>query len=415
MRRAAAVGLAMAVSACGGVGGAARWEGTVTDSAGVQVVRNPATGLWRSGEEWTVTEVLRIGTAEGEPEYQFGAVAGIAPLPDGRIVVFDAQARHIKVFTADGTYERTIGGPGGGPGEIGLQTAQILIAPGDTIVLPDMGNQRVSLYLPDGTFVRSFPQAFTEGLAFRWEASDDGRIVSQIRRIAFPGMAAPPDSLDVIVERRLDGTLGDTLLSVPSGKSFSFSGGAPEWHLFEPEPLWALWGDRVLYGMSDSYRIGVYAPGGRLERVIEKPFTVAPVTEVDQNTLKDVFAKLLKDQGVPPQMVPQFMERVHFAPTYPAFGQMLAGPDRTILVQLVRPIATMSEEERQSLDIASGAMGSPDWEFFDQDGRYLGVVKMPPKYQPIRFLGDRIYGIQRDELDVQYVVVLNLVKPGDDS
>jgi hypothetical protein len=371
--------------------------------------------MWEADDQWTVTEALRIGAAEGEPEYQFGALAGIAVAGDGRIVVVDNQGRHLKVFTPDGKYERTIGGPGGGPGEIGAQGAQIMLAPGDTLVVSDIGNQRVSLYLLDGTFVRSFAQNFADGIAIRWESADDGRIVTQIRRFAFPGATTPPDTMDVIVERRLDGTLGDTLLQVPSGKSFSFSGGAPEWHLFVPEPLWALWGDRLLYGINNEYRFGVYAPGGQLERVIEKPFTVAPVTDVDQSALKAVFEKLFRDQGVPPQMLPQLMNNVHFAPNYPAFGQVLAGPDRTILVQLVQPIASLSEEERESLDIQAGAMGSPDWDFFDQEGRYLGIVKMPTRYQPIRFLGGKIYGIQRDELDVQYIVVLNLVKPGDDS
>ncbi|HET7038817.1 MAG TPA: hypothetical protein VFH97_02955, partial [Gemmatimonadales bacterium] len=62
MRRAAAGGLAVVLAACGGAGGAARWEGTVTDSAGIQIVRNPAEGMWQSDQQWTVTEALRIGT-----------------------------------------------------------------------------------------------------------------------------------------------------------------------------------------------------------------------------------------------------------------------------------------------------------------------------------------------------------------
>jgi hypothetical protein len=413
MRQTIAAGLMTVLAGCSEAGGGARWGGTITDSAGIQIVHNPGTGMWEVDDQWTVTEALRIGAAEGEPEYQFGSLAGLSVASDGRIVVFDAQGRHLKVFGVDGKYERTIGGPGGGPGEIGPQGAQLVIAPGDTLVLSDVGNQRVSLYLIDGTFVRSFGQSFADGFAFRWETTDDGRIVTQLRRVAIPGTTTTSDSMDVIVVRHLDGTMGDTLLSVPSGKSFSFSGGAPEWNLFVPEPLWALWGDRLLYGMNNAYRFGVYAPGGKLERVIEKPFTVAPVTEVDQSAFKSLFEEGFRAAGLPANMMAQFLDRVHFAPTYPAFGQMLAGPDRTILVQFVKPISSMSEEDRAGLeltDLQAGAMGSADWDFFDSDGRYLGVVTMPVRYQPMRFLGDKIYGIQRDDLDVQYVVVLNVVK-----
>ena len=45
-----------------------------------------------------------------------------------------------------------------------------------------------------------------------------------------------------------------------------------------------------------------------------------------------------------------------------------------------------------------------------REGRFLGVVSMPPKFQPRLFVGDAIYGVQRDELDVQYVVRVRVVK-----
>jgi hypothetical protein len=31
---------------------------------------------------------------------------------------------------------------------------------------------------------------------------------------------------------------------------------------------------------------------------------------------------------------------------------------------------------------------------------------MPLRFQPVQFRGDEIYGVQRDELDVQYIVKL---------
>jgi hypothetical protein len=387
------------------------WQGSVTDSAGIQLVRNPDTGIWGPDDDWTLTEVLRIGAAEGEPEYQFGqilAAGSIALASDGRIVVLDAQGQHLKVFTADGAYERTIGRPGAGPGEIGIATqSSMLMAPGDTILMVDLGNQRVNLYVMDGTFVRSFPIDLAVGFPFRWELTDDGRVVAQLRRLDFAGAAVPADSMDVISVRRLDGTAGDTLMRVPSGKTVQFSGGLPEWNLFVPEPLWALWGERVLYAVNDNYRIGVYRSGGQLERVIEKPFTRAPVTEADQAPLKRALRKAILDQGAPAQVATQLVDtRLHFAPHYPAFAQMLEGPNRTILVQLVRPLSDLSDEERESYDFTSGATGSPRWDVFDDQGRYLGALLMPARFQPVEFRGNEIYGVQWDELDVQYVVKL---------
>jgi hypothetical protein len=414
----ATLGASVVLGGCSRAGGGARWEGTVTDSAGIQLVKNPATGMWRPDDQWTVREALRIGTAEGEPEYQFGALlpaGSIAIASDGRIVVFDSQGRHLKVFTAAGQYERTIGGPGGGPGEIG-QGAQssILMTPGDTIFLNDFGNQRVNLYLMDGTFVRSFPLDLASGFPLRMEVASDGRVLAQMRKLNFTG-AGPTDSLDAIAVFRLDGTVGDTVMRVPSGKTISFTGGMPEWRLFVPEPIWALWGDKILHAVNNAYRIGAYGADGSLERVLEMPFTLNPVTEADQNTIRGAFEKIFKEQGVPAQFAQQLMTRVHFAPEFPAFAQILSGPDNSILVQLIQPISTLTPEEREGFDLMAGSLGSRRWDVFDDQGRYLGVLEMPLKFAPVRFRGDKIYGIQRDDLDVQYVVVLEVVKPGDDS
>ena len=148
---------ALFAAACSSGGG--DWAGSVTDSAGVSIVANPATGMWGRGQAWTVQEELRIGALEGDPEYQFGQVAqgGITVDSHGRIYVLDQQAQEIKVYSPDGAYEKTIGKQGGGPGE--LRAAQFLVmGPGDTLVVPDLGNRRVSKFSPDGTLLASAGQ-----------------------------------------------------------------------------------------------------------------------------------------------------------------------------------------------------------------------------------------------------------------
>ena len=37
----------------------------------------------------------------------------------------------------------------------------------------------------------------------------------------------------------------------------------------------------------------------------------------------------------------------------------------------------------------------------DPEGKYLGVVAMPARFQPRLFHADKTYGVWRDELDVQ--------------
>jgi hypothetical protein len=88
------------------------WTGTVTDSAGVTVVRNPAAGVWSASDAWTLEEELRIGAIEGDPAYLFGRIGSVAADSRGRIFVLDAQAQHVRVYSSLGQYDETIGAPG---------------------------------------------------------------------------------------------------------------------------------------------------------------------------------------------------------------------------------------------------------------------------------------------------------------
>jgi hypothetical protein len=49
-------------------------------------------------------------------------------------------------------------------------------------------------------------------------------------------------------------------------------------------------------------------------------------------------------------------------------------------------------------------MGSNEWDVFDAEGRYLGVLAFPLRFQPIREVDGVIWGVERDEFDVQSVV-----------
>jgi hypothetical protein len=69
----------------------------------------------------------------------------------------------------------------------------------------------------------------------------------------------------------------------------------------------------------------------------------------------------------------------------------------------------MSETEVNSLNYPRGEWGAREWDVFDSDGRFLGVVTLPHLFSPKLFRGEKIYGIGRDELEVQYVVGLRIV------
>lgn len=398
-------------AACGQAGGGSQWAGTVEDSAGVQMVRNSPEPMFAEGEVWAFEEVLAFGEAAGDPNYQFGQIAGLDASADGRILVLDQQAGHIKVFSSEGVFEHTISQSGSGPGELGPQAALLMVGRGDTIIVPDMGNQRVNLFLLDGSEPTSFPIRFEEGLPMRWEMSDQGVLVAQRRALNVEGQETGRSDTDLIARQGYDGSVTDTLLTPPRGETISFgAGGIPEFHFFVPEPTWTLLDDgSLVFAMNDRFRISVYAPDGMLTRVITMPVENQPVSEEDISIIEDMLESIFEQQGVPPQALEIIKQGMTFEDVYPAFTQMRSGPENGLWVQRVGIPSEMTEDERENFNPMLD-QGSDEWDVFDAEGRLLGMVTMPDRFTPFSLKGDLMYGVWRDELEVQYVKVFRVTK-----
>jgi len=391
------------------------WSGSITDSAGIAMVTNPETGAWGEASPWRIQEELRIGSTGGDPNYQFGQIVGIATGGVGQIFVLDQQAAQVRVFDSTGTFERTFGKPGGGPGEIHPQGATALLhGPADTMFVVDMRNGKVLRFLEDGSEAGSYRLDFTSGIPVRWDVMSDGSVVSQLRKFAPPNQPVA-DTMDVIVSRNTDGSIRDTIMSMPAGKTFTSRGGAPEFHFFSAEPIWALARPSgVWFGVNDTYRIRLYDAEGELSRIITKPFERSAITEDDEEVVTQTVERLWGEAGLPPQAVARLKSAINFAEFFPAYLQILSGPAGTLWVQHLRVPRDLDDEEKKNFNPLL-SMGAPDWDIFDAQGRFLGVLSLPDRFQPLRFAENRVYGVWRDDLDVQYVLALRIMGGNGDT
>lgn len=383
-----------------------RWTGTTRDSAGVTVVANPDIGMWAPGEEWGVEEELRIGAAEGDPHYEFGSIGGITVDSDGRIFVLDGQAQQIRVYSPDGIFEQTVGNRGDGPGEL-RAAMTVLLGPGDTLLVPDGRNLRFNRYAPDGSSTGSFRMVLEDGRPMAFRASTSGVIAEQLRPLAvmMPDQPATPDSMDAIVTRASDGTITDTLLTFRAGRSLLPGAASVAYTMYAAEPVWDIAADaRLVFGSAAEYRIDLHADG-RLQRIITMPHERRPVSDDDIGAVMGEMARRWDEAGVAPELRAQLKGRLQFADFFPAYQAVVWGPMRSIWVQRVKPASELSPKELEVYH----ERPSPDWDVFDGDGRYLGVVALPARFSPAVFRGTRIYGSWRDESDVPYAVRLRIV------
>lgn len=107
---------------------------------------------------WTLQETLRIGSGEEGPT-SFSWVKGIDADSTGRIFIYEHSTQDIRVFGPDGTYLKTLGRKGAGPGE--LRNAEgIAFARDGTLWVRDAANGRFSRFSADGTVLESMPSTF---------------------------------------------------------------------------------------------------------------------------------------------------------------------------------------------------------------------------------------------------------------
>lgn len=410
-QRVVLAGLAVLVGAsggCRGEGADGPWAGSITDSAGITVVANPEEGLWSPEEVPRAIQELAIGAAEGAEELQFGRIGGLDVDDDGTIYVLDQQAQEVRVFDSAGTHLRTFGRRGSGPGELSPGAAGVFLGPGDTVLVSDVMLQRVTRFHRTGAEAGSFPLRIEDGVPIRYVHAPGNRIAYQARRYVAPGSTEPTDpGPDVLVVRDASGASTDTLAELPAGESFQFGGGGPRLRFFAAEPVWTLTeSGRLVAGRSTEYRLEVRSPDGRLERVITRPYTPQAVTEADRRVVLEGVREMLRAQGVPPQVAGPMLDAATFGESYPAYGAILAGPEESLWLQRNRTAAELTEAGSDGFDLMD--LGSPVWDVFDRQGRYLGAVAFPEGFTPMRVRGERFYGMLRDELDVQYVARVRL-------
>ena len=405
-QRALLVVSACGALACGSDEDPSGWSGTVRDSASVMIVENGSSGAWTENRR-AVEEVLRIGVPSGDPDYQFGRLSGVAVGSDGRIFALDVQAQTVKVFNAAGTLEGTIGRPGAGPGELGPSAGPVVVGPGDTILVNDRSNARINRYAPDGASLGSRRRdLFTDGRIMRWRTTRSGRIVIQVRELPRPDR--PLATTDALLALGADATVRDTMLMIRSGGTQRLVNRVPQYNLFTAEPSWALLDDGgILVGENDGYRLMLYGPDRQLRRIITREFVRQPVSARDRQLALEGLGSQLRRAGAPPAMLDQVVGLATVADSFPVFASTTIGPGGTVWVQSVRPPTELDAEAQRNFNPLSD-YGGIDFDVFDNEGRYLGIVSLPERFRPYTFHEDVIYGVWRDDLDVNYVLGLRV-------
>ncbi len=147
---------------------------TIRDSAGVRIVESPAVANTPIRFRLADKPDIVIGGLRDNPDDELDARFGYPfalHLAGNRLLVADGG--HFGVFDASGKLVARLGRAGAGPGEFRTGQSGCRFR-GDSLLLWDGGNRRVSIWGPDGKLVREY---IPTGFAFGESCLSDGTIL----------------------------------------------------------------------------------------------------------------------------------------------------------------------------------------------------------------------------------------------
>jgi hypothetical protein len=373
------------------------WAGTIDTLAnGAIHMQNPATGIWNESTAWRLEEELRIGVDDGVGPDLFGHVSDIAVDDYGRIYILEDQAQEIRVFNPDGSFLRTIGRQGRGPGEfedaVGLRWG-----PRGNLWVIDPGNARYAVFDTTGTYLEMARRTSVMNM-MPWPGAIDAS--GNLTDVSLDqDMVTGPPLKILLVTYRFEGQdpvpidtvrlpdYQEEFFELRTETSFSLAV-VP----FAPRLVWRYDPRGYLRsGVPDQYRIVRHDPAGDTSQIIDLPFRPLPVSAEERAEAIERLDRFTQRGGkVDLSRIPR---------TKPAFQNFFTDPDGYLWVM---PTTTAAEKGRR-------------FDLFDPDGRYLGPILTgfpSTSYSPL-IIGDKFYTVTHDELEIPYLVRARIVgKPG---
>ncbi|MBK6306388.1 MAG: hypothetical protein IPF47_12020 [Gemmatimonadetes bacterium] len=375
----------------------------VRDSSGVRLVRYDARD--RPAAEWRVdsSPMFAVGGGEGEGGALFSNVAGVLRLRDGRVVVGDAGANELRVFDKAGGFVRTLGRKGRGPGEFDGLFKLVRVA--DTVGAVDRSG-RLQVFAPDGSLARSVARP-----AFRVGAlSFQGGYFADWTLLAF-GYPEPPDmtrsrilALMTVGLVSPDGRDQRVIDTLPGVEVVRTGGGPPLPVQFGPQSYLAVAGDRACGGYPISWEVKCYDRRGRLvsrtvRDVVRAPLPAEARRFYESETLRAVRSLSSAQQD----QVKEMLRLTQYAPIAPAYGRLVGtGAGELWVAPFDYRAAIMTA-------VLHPTGAAPQrWSVLGRDGRWLADVQLPARFALLDAGTDYVAGVQRDDDDVESVVVYRL-------
>lgn len=374
---------------------------TLRDSAGVEIVENHRPS-WPEADGWRVDSMplLRIGSQQGGAAYEFAGIAGAVTLPDDGVAVADEGSGQVRFFDATGEIVTIVGSKGQGPGEFTALSA-LDVAPDGRLWAYDFPLRRIFRIDPtDGTIESTTLGPEPPVLTAAGPLSDGAFALRQLwgaAAIAGATRAGVRRDSALVVVFDSAGALNDTVGAFPGREvvvSVENGRGVMTTRPFGADLVAVTRDTLVILGEQAQPRLDEYSAGGALRRRIVLPDRGDRV--LDDSDIQGFVATKLVD--VPEEERPAVRSDVSSLPfpeRKPAYGRLLVDAAGDLWI---------GEWTRDG-------QTARRWSVVDERGVWLGDMMLPEGFRLLSVRSDRLVGVEKDELDTEYVVVYPLHKP----
>lgn len=329
--------------------------------------------------------------ARSDSSVEFSRVTGIGV--DSRDQIFAGDGLgEILVLDQNGKFRMRFGRMGGGPGEY-QSLGGVYLTNADTLFVFDPVALRATIYAPSSNRVAYTVRLPEPNLSFPMEIAPlgTGTLIGHFRRINgdVPGSDQRRDDLIRILNG--DGSIrDDSILTIPEPEVVEVKSAQGQGFFlpaFARHTLvrWDSQG-RIYTVWTDSARVQVHGPDGRLMNAFDTDLGRDRLPVSDATI--DSIAERSASQGLSRRMIAEaFRSRWK---TWPLVEDMLVDDQSRIWIK----------------PVTHDSVG--DWFAFTPRGQRVASFRLPRSVTLRLIRGDRLYGVSKDSLDVESVVVYRL-------
>jgi hypothetical protein len=321
--------------------------------------------IYKTGKVRFISEITITDASMSGKDF-FAGPNDVALDGKGAVYVCDMTAHNIKKFDAKGTFLKTIGKQGQGPGDFSMPIELEIV--GGRLYVRELSNERFSILDLEGVFIKSVSIPRDIGVWWKTKTLPDGRFIAFIEKAEYEIPDAPQECFINLYSRDVERIKTIYNHQIRRNKYIAMPRRRNVPIPFAPVVYWDVTSDgKVIIGYSEKYEVEIYDPDKGKLSAFSQGYKPVEVTDKDK---EDYFKEMTSvagstrgamqtiEKGAPDYIV----KNTEFPKYYPAYRDLKVDAEGNIWV---RPYYRKDPKDT-----------APIFDVFDRTGKLISRVRI---------------------------------------